>query len=348
MWWIVAVAVIIGVGIGVTVLDRWPRSGDAGLADRPKQQPERHRPAVSPESTSIDPSAPRPTSAQLVAEARRVADRLLDFLPDNPQALTLAGRIHYAFGDEAAAAECWEECLEIDPEFAATWHVMGEAAWEQGDYEKAASQLRKAIAADARLRRKVKYPLADSLMSLGDPEAAVSVLEETTDGAPLTLDGLLLLGHAYLQLAEYQKGKDQFEAALAVDPRSSKAHFGLATVYARLGQPEQSRQFRREYVELKSQDLDETARLRESLRGEDYADVRPLVAMCCLNAGKIYALHGNVDEARSHWTRAAALDPRNSEPRTLLGLLDSHQPRREEAVRGPNAGNLGRRKPERK
>ena len=209
------------------------------------------------------------TPEQLVAEARQLADRLLEAFPDSPQALTLGGRIYYAFGDEPSASQCWERSLQLDPEFAATWHVIGEAAWERGDYAGAAEQLRKTIEADPRLHAKLAFALADSLLNSGRAEDAVAVLEPPADKGPLSLDGLLLVGHAYAQLAQYEKAKDRFEAALALDPRSSKAHFGLATIYARLQRPEQANKHRQEYAELKKQDFANTERLRGSLRNTD-------------------------------------------------------------------------------
>jgi len=117
-------------------------------------------------------------------------------------------------------------------------------------------------------------------------------------------------------------------------------------VYARLGQPETSRKHREEYAKLKTQDLAETGHLRASLRHVDFANVRPLAGKCYLNAGKVYALHGKIQEAEQHWIRAVALDPQNPEPRTLLAVLYSEQGRREEAIRVQRGGGLSRPHPE--
>ena len=337
----VVVAILVCAAIGVALIDCLTHPDDAGSVGRSAPQQEPGSPAAShtvpPPHGQVEPVTPE----QLVAEARQLADRLIEAFPDSPQALTLGGRIYYAFGDEPSARQCWERSLQLDPEFAATWHVIGEAAWERGDYAGAAEQLRKAIEADPRLHAKLAFALADSLLNSGRAEDAVAVLEPPADKGPLSLDGLLLVGHAYAQLAQYEKAKDRFEAALALDPRSSKAHFGLATIYARLQRPEQANKHRQEYAELKKQDFANTERLRGSLRNTDLGNVRPLAGRCHLNAGKVYALNGNLVEAEKLWLRAAALDPRNPEPRTLLGLMYSEQGRAEEAVRIQQAGDLG-------
>jgi tetratricopeptide (TPR) repeat protein len=335
-------ALVICTGVGVVLLAILSPPREIGVTDGPFQQTHSQGPALSPEPLADISSTGPMTAEQLVAEANDVADRLLEAFPDSPQALTLGGRIYYAFGDENRASRCWEKCLEIDPGFAATWHVKGEAAWEQGDYEKAADYLARAIDADPRLHRKLAFVLADSLMSSGNTEEAIGVLEQAAEDGALSLDSLFLLGHAYLQLGQYQKARDRFNAALVIDPESSKVHFGLATVYARLGEPEESRKHREEYAKLKSQSLEETTRLRASLRGADFADVRPLAGKCYVNAGKIYALHGNVLEAEKHWLRAAAVDPSNPEPRALLGVLYTEQGRQEDAVRVRQGGDFAR------
>lgn len=341
-----AVAVVICTGVGLVLLEPLSRPREIDLVQGLGQQKQRDGPTSSSDFPPNILSTRPMTAQQLAAEAKEVADRLLERFPDSPPALTLGGSVYYAFGDETAAERCWEKCFTIDADFAPAWHRMGEAAWEHGEYDKAASHLRRAIDADPGLNRTLAFILADSLMSFGNTEEAINVLEQGAHDSPQSLDELFLLGHAYLQVGQYQKAKDQLKAALLIDPGSSKVHFGLATVYARLGEAEESRKHREDYAKLKSQELDETTRLRASLRGLDLGDVRPLAVRCYLNAGKIYAAHGDVLQAEKYWLRAAAVDPQHPEPRAWLAVLYTEQGRREEALRVRQGGNLAQKQSE--
>jgi len=321
MRWAGVLAVLGCAAVGLFLLARpWrpgPRASD-GHANR------EHKP---------QPSAPAPAKPEvLVAEAKGVAAELLRALPGEPPAMALAGRIHYAFSDVANAEKCWQACLSIDPEFAEALCCLGETAWEHGKFDKAAERLKKAFAANPRLDQKRVFILADALMNLGESQEAAAALERAAKESPLPPFGLFLLGHAYLGLNEYEKARDQFEAVLAVDPRSANAHFSLITVYNRLGQPEKSRTHKEQYATLRKDELAESARLRPQMRKMDWADPYPVVRECHLNAGKIYALYGKAGEAEKHWLRAAAIDPQNPEPRKLLELLYRQQGRQEEAV----------------
>lgn len=274
------------------------------------------------------PSTPK----QFVAEAIQVAEQVVAYFPDSPQALLFGGRVYYAFGDPATANQYWEKALKLDPQFAEAWCAIGEAAWEYGQFDKAASCLQKAIAFSPRPDLKQVFLLADSLMSSGKAQQAAAVLEKVAQEHPLPPFGLFQLGNAYLHSGEYEKARQQFEAALGIEPKAINVHYGLATAYDRLGQTEKARKHRQRYAELKTEFLAESDRSRVELRKRDWADPCPVTRECHLNAGRIYATYGMLGKAEQHWLRAAALDPLSPEPRKLLEALYWQQGRGEEAV----------------
>jgi Tfp pilus assembly protein PilF len=162
--------------------------------------------------------------------------------------------------------------------------------------------------------------LADSLINVGKPREAVAVLEKTAKIKALPVRGTLLLGHGYMQLQENQKAKEHFEVALAVDPNLASAHYGMATVLARLGDSQQALKHRQLYAKLKTQDLAEVDRRHGVERDTDMGDLRPVVAEIYVNAGKVFASHGKPAQAQAHWRKAAAMDPQNPDPRKLLEM----------------------------
>lgn len=324
-------------GIGcLLVLGSWrgpfltgdARPGDATPGD-----------ATPAAARALGPSAPsikvrdvaRPTPEQLVAEAKQLAKRLLTTLPDNPQALVLAGRVYYAFNDVTRADDCWQTCLQRHPEFAEARCAVAEAAWEHGDFEQAAQQLNAVFAANPQLDQKQVFFLADALMNVGRSPEAVTVLERSAKHRSLPPFGLFLLGHAYAESGEYEKARQQFVAVLATDRQSANAHFGLATVYTQLGELEKAGEHRAQYAEQRKDELAESARLRPEMRKADWADPIPVVREAYLNAGKVFAGLNKLDETEAFWLRAAELDPASPRPRQLLALLHADQSREAEA-----------------
>jgi len=331
--WPTALAVCAALAGGIGILAHGLRPAPTPIPDRPEAKEGWQGPVTS--QRAGDPEAPpaASTPAQLVAEAKQLAERVAASYPTSAQALALVGRIYYSFGDVAKAEQSWEKCLTLNPEFAEAWSALGEAAWEHGRFERAASHLAKAVAIKPGLEAKKRFFLADSLMNLGRAEEAAGVLDEAARDRPLPPFGLFLLAHAQLELGRDEKALKQFEALLAGDPTSPNVHFGLARAYARLGQAELARKHREEYAKLKRQELADGAQLRSDFRKVDWGDARPLVRECYLNAGRIHATHGSLAEAEKHWLRALELDPQSREARTLLAALYWQQGRREEAVR---------------
>jgi len=132
---------------------------------------------------------------------------------------------------------------------------------------------------------------------------------------------LVLLGQAHLELKEYEKAKRQFEAVLAVEPDSAAAHFALARALARLGENERAQKHREQYAKLKDRELAQSQRGRVDRLKTDLVRVHPAAAASAVSVGKVYALHGRVEQAERLWRWAAAVDPQNPEARKLLEVL---------------------------
>lgn len=292
-------------------------------AKAPPVSPSSSSPQVEhPVASPVSGSQPRPTPEQLFAEAKQLAERLRATLPDNPQALVLAGRIYYAFNHVTRADECWQSCLQRHPAFAEAQCAVAEAAWEHGDFEQAAERFSAVFADNPRLDQRQVFCLADALLNLGRGPEAVAVLERSAEHHPLPPFGLFLLGHACIEAGEYEKALQQFHAVLAGNPQSANAHFGLASVYTQLGNTAEARRYRELYSKLQKDEFAESARVRPEVRKADWADPIPVVRESYLNAGKIFAALNKLEETRAFWQRAAELDPASPRPRQLLDLLE--------------------------
>lgn len=73
-----------------------------------------------------------------------------------------------------------------------------------------------------------RYNLALVLLKRGHTVQALGLLEELTVARPLDKDFRFARGNALFQSARFDEAAEQFEAALARDPRFKRAAFGLA------------------------------------------------------------------------------------------------------------------------
>jgi len=285
---------------------------------------------VETQAGSNAPERPRPRKfEELVEEAKQVVDRLVESFPDDPDALEVKARVYYYLGNYSVAAECWRRALELDPRYAYAYHGLGLIAAKKADYEEAVRQQRQAYAF-APAFPEAAVELAEALMTLGDLNEAITVLEEHVKVNPKSLLGHVSLGHTYLQAREFQKAHDAYRAALAINSQVPKAQFGLATALMRLGRVAESHQAMERYKKLR----DKKVEIRSNLRSR-FDD---LEAMCAdfatrfTYAARVYLAHANVAQAERLCRRAAILDPENTECRVLLASLYQQTGRGEKAL----------------
>lgn len=286
------------------------------------------------ERPSARPLLPPTASPQeWIGELKRVGGTLQERFPEDADALTLGGHIHQAFGDPSTAARCWEKCLRLHPQHAEAWAAVGYAEWEHGEFAKAVSHLQKAMAITPRQSDNYVRALAESLMHLDKPEEAIAVLEKARSVRGLPAEQSLLLGQAYLETKQYDKARGQFEKILAALPKMAKVHYMLATALSRLGETEKAAHHRQQYASLLQEKSAMDPETRAVARGRDVFRPGPLLTTFCLDAGNIYARHGLLEEAERHWLSAAALSPKDLEPRRALAKLYASQGREKDLDR---------------
>ncbi|MGO8747586.1 MAG: tetratricopeptide repeat protein [Thermoguttaceae bacterium] len=261
--------------------------------------------------------AARPLTAEKsIAEAQCVVAELLESFSDSPEALDLAGRFHQRLGDPDKAVWYWERCLAIRPRSAHASFCIGSSAWERGDHEKAVQYLRRAREIDPGLAG-VDVFLGESLMNLGRAQEAAPVLERASKTTPGP-NAFFLLGQAQLQLKEYEKARSSFEAAVARDPRFSKAHYGLAQVWTRLGDAARAGREQKVFLDLHADELARGDLGRPHGQELELDEVRREAAFCCFSAARIYAARGSPEKARNLLRRTVALDAANPVYRQTL------------------------------
>ncbi len=276
-----------------------------------------------------DPASPIPTSPQAASEESvRFLDHLIETFPANPDALELKARHLEWFGKSKQALECWEKCLKLNPNYAYAYVGIASLAASQEDHRKAADLLRKATSLDPE-NFQARIALAEALIASNQPKEAIAVLEVHLKRDPRS-QGFFLLGQAYLQLEQYEKARDNLEAAVQKYPRYGDAYYRLANVYTSLGQQDKAKQCIQKSRELKAeQRRDERAQKKQY---DDLDAVRGHIAEIYARAAGIYFVNHRHPEAERLWRRAAALSPTNIECRQGLAWLCRQQVRIPEAI----------------
>lgn len=240
-------------------------------------------------------------------EALEIADRLLRDFPDSPESLYVRGSLlaRYGFNDEAV--KTWRACLKLFPDLAPVYELLGVNLLRRGENEQAVELLRNAVQLDPG-SAVAGLHLGEALNGLGRMEEAIPVLEQFLKTSPHSAEAHFQLGQACLYLKDYARARDCHQAALREDPSYLPACYGLATAYGRLGETDKAQKYQERYAGMiaESRSL-EQRRVRQN---GDESELQQSLARAYLTAGQIYMDHGNTQEARRLWGRAAAINPK--------------------------------------
>jgi len=318
--WITGIAVLVCLGLGGIVVERLTRPSDNRLStvDIPQASPSDEVPTLSP------PPRAEPTFKETVAEGKQLGKEVAEQFPENADALALAGKMQFTFGDPDQAQEDWQRAVQLDPQAAEAWLGLAKTAHKRGDFEQAVQcmqRLREVASdeADAQV-----FFLVDSLLKLGRPQEVVELLEKLGQSAALPGGARVTLGQAYYQLQQYEQAADQYRQALDDPQQAGVAHYGLSSALMRLGRHEEAKQHRQEYARLQEESMAHFDRMQGAGTDQERNDPRPLypiLASFHFEAAKLYAIRGQQDRAAEHALRAWALAPDRPEPRVLLESL---------------------------
>lgn len=326
--WPLIVTAIVGVAVAAVVVERLTRPRDevatTSAKDPGTESDELDRLLTPPPATPVGLS-----TDELIAEGKQLAEELCESFPNQPEVLSASGRILFTIGRSSDALARWEQALQISDRSGAAWLGMAESAWEQGDFAQAVERMRRLAEVDAKLATQKSFILADSLLRLGEARQAIDTLTGAGRDTRLPPWAQVMLGQAHYQLKEYEQALAAYRQALADQPNTSAAHYGISLALMRLGRPDEAQVHRTEYARLKELDMVEFDRAHgygTQQERQSPAKLGPLMAGFYLTAGQYYARAGNRARAAAHWRRAWELVPDRPEPRQLLESLRSGSP----------------------
>jgi superkiller protein 3 len=287
--------------------------------------------AASPDDAAAMPTEPQARAASsavaLPAEAAAIFERLEREFPAAADAALARGQIADLFGKTSVAVRCWEECLALNPKFAAAHEQIGVAALNRGDFDQAVARLQTASELQPDLPE-ARLHLGKALLHLGKYAEARDALEEQVTLQPGAFEAWFRLGQAHLELANDLRAKECYEKAIEINRDYRLAWFGLAQACQRLGEEARARECRERFLQL-DQEQQQADRARR--QGEERFDTQ-LQGFACTIAGDFFAARRNAEEARAYWRRAAEIDAANVFCRRSLGRSLAEDNRLDEAI----------------
>lgn len=270
-----------------------------------------------------------PEVAEVLYEMDDVARQLAVDFPQSPGAVFVIGQIHKDFGKTESAIDLWHECIELDPTFGGAYGSIGLARLEMGQHEEADEYLAKAVHLTPDSSR-FAIAWAQALLALGRTEEAVRILEADIKKHPRAMAAIALLGHTYVQLRQFEKGKEMLLKAIVLGPEYTNAYHGLVSACSNLGEKEEAKQYAEKLRELKAKD---ERRHRDSLKNQvDRQRIGISAAKLYVEIANEYIASGNPEVAEAYLHRSQDLNPDSPQACEVLAWLYVRQGRKEEAI----------------
>jgi len=336
-WFLLAGAAACLVAVGLVAAKHWwnrrvaQEEIPAPQARAPSpagQKPTGPGPSASP--TPAGAPASRATAEELRDEAFATVRQLIADYPQNANAVSLMGTLHFGFKDTEEAEKWWYKALELDPNGVGNHMVLATAAAIRGDLDTADRLWRRAQAL-APDRPGVYRGHAAVLLKAGKADEAVAALQKELALSPADPRCLALLGKAHLQRKDYEKAVENYRRALEAGPVDAETRLGLATACARLGRNDEADASMREFEAMRARQREAQARERQNTYWDLSLSTGVLV-LALGDAGQTYAECGNPRRAEACWRRAADVDPANRGCRYHLAELYAAAGRHEDAL----------------
>lgn len=139
----------------------------------------------------------------------------------------------------AASQAAFARVSEMRPTYADSYtnQAIAELAWQR--FSEAEAHLHKALELAPGTSR-AQYYLALTRRNLGDLDGAIALLREVVVAFPRSRDAHRELGFSLYQQHKYTEAEAEYVKVQGIDPDDLAAHYILAILYRRLGQPDKA------------------------------------------------------------------------------------------------------------
>jgi tetratricopeptide (TPR) repeat protein len=177
-----------------------------------------------------------------LGEFTKVEELLLPILPSHPddRALEYMLAMAYIRGGEVKKGQAMIDHLLRQGGSAEAHFLIGSVAFMAKDYPAAVKELGEAVAADPALPSLLSY-YGRALLFTGDPEGASKAFRDQLASDPNDYDANLQLAEILRAARSYNDARPKYEKALALQPASIEARYGLAILDLAAKQPDAAR-----------------------------------------------------------------------------------------------------------
>lgn len=272
----------------------------------PKIHPPTSQPLANSASITLPSAAAVATAETLEQEAERVANGLIELLPDNANALHVLAILKAQLHKTSEAAELWKRCLELDPEAEPYYLNFAAIAIERGENQLAIDTLR-AAAAHGIASAEINHHLGIALNSVGQFAEAAAVAQDTLDKQPSSGAHWFILGRAQLQQGLFAEAEVSLKRALELGSHSKELYFALFNVCMRQGKKAEALEFKQGYDAFKEVKID----LDERYKILSEAEARRICVSVLAEAGVLYHALQDLQMTEHLLLRVLALEPKN-------------------------------------
>jgi len=245
--------------------------------------------------------------ALIKKEELRLAETLIKDFPGDENPLVIMGEVCRSHGNAVEALKFYKRALKINPMRPDVHAIMGELAAKEGKFAESIAHLRKVLDMQPQTPN-AHGRIGELLIKLGDLDRAIESFERELQIVP-SANCYFLIGQSYLMQKESEKAKENYEAAIKIDPNHAQAHYGLATVYAKLGNQDRAKRHFETCRELKAEAREDLIAARTM--NDDIIQARKNSAVGYIKAGQMYRSDGKLRKAEELLQHAARLDPEN-------------------------------------
>ncbi len=233
-------------------------------------------------------------------EAWRIYKRVIEYDPENADALHLIGFIHYQRGEYESASKLIRQAIEIYPQSPTYHNNLGLTLKEQGNTTEALSCFKRALALKPDLTEALNN-LGLAYQELGEPGEALSCYKKALETNPALPEAYNNMGNIFREEGKMDEAIFCYKRAITANPDYIEAEINLGASFMDIGM------------------LDEASACFDRV-----IKIDPSHAGAYNYIGNILRYQGRFDEAISSFRKALELEPDSEEILNNTGntLLD--------------------------
>ena len=256
-------------------------------------------------------------------EAERLARRVIDAVPDQPDALHLLATIARESGRTDLAIDRYRRLLRRHPAIPIAHNSLGNLLQERDQWQEAIACYEAALAHDPRYTS-AYFNLGRALLHVNDLVRAEHALRQAAALAPNDAQVRSRLARALVELGRQEEAMAQTRRSLELEPDSAEIHNDAGVVHSTIGDFDTAREHYRAALALDPGFAKAALNLAKSKRftaghDEDEDRIRAAVEHGAKDAGTQRDLHlalGKVHDDRGEWETAFAHYERANRPFT--------------------------------